>query len=226
MHLLGLQRLTLLDYPGRLACTVFTGGCNLRCPFCHNASLVLNSGERISEEEFFDFLESRRARLDGVCVSGGEPTLQADLVDFISKIKSLGFLVKLDTNGTRPEVIKALLAEGLLDYIAMDIKNSKARYAETVGIPSFDIAVIEKSVELIRKSGIPHEFRTTVALELHTADDIRAIGEWLVGAERYYLQKYRDEGDILTPGLTPPTSEEMEILLAAAREFSPSAEVR
>ena len=226
MRLLGLQRLTLLDYPERVACTVFTGGCNLRCPFCHNASLVLGEGDMIGEDEFFAFLSSRVGRLDGVCISGGEPTLQSDIADFASKIKSLGFLVKLDTNGTVPEVISALIADGLVDYIAMDVKNSPARYAETVGIEGYDLTRVKESVEIIKKSGIPHEFRTTVTHELHTAEDIRAIGEWLTGEDRYYLQRYRDEGDILVGGLTPPTSEEMSELLSAAREFIPTAEAR
>jgi len=226
MRLIGLQRLTLLDYPERVACTVFAGGCNLRCPFCHNASLVRGEGDIISEEEFFAFLASRVGRLDGVCISGGEPTLQSDLSDFASKIKALGFLVKLDTNGTRPEVISALIADGLLDYVAMDIKNSPAKYAATVGIENYDFTAIKESVEIIRKSGIPHEFRTTVTRELHTPEDMRAIGEWLAGEERYYLQRYRDEGDILARGLTPPTSDEMNELLSAAREFIPTAEAR
>lgn len=226
MRLLGLQRLTLLDYPERVACTVFTGGCNLRCPFCHNASLVLNTDEEISEGEFFAFLESRVGRLDGVCISGGEPTLQADIFDFARKIKALGFLVKLDTNGTRPEVISALLAEGLLDYIAMDIKNSPAKYAETAGVSAIDLSQILKSIKIISGSGIRHEFRTTVTQELHSEADIREICKILHRDAKYYLQSYRDEGEILKKGLSTPTEEHISALLRAAREFLPFAEKR
>lgn len=226
MRLLGLQRLTLLDYPERVACTVFTGGCNLRCPFCHNASLVLNTDEEISEGEFFAFLESRVGRLDGVCISGGEPTLQADIFDFARKIKALGFLVKLDTNGTRPEVISALLAEGLLDYIAMDIKNSPAKYAETAGVSAIDLSQILKSIKIISGSGISHEFRTTVTQELHSEADIREICKILHRDAKYYLQSYRDEGEILKKGLSTPTEEHISALLHAAREFLPFAEKR
>lgn len=226
MRLSGLQRLTLLDYPGHLACTVFTGGCNLRCPFCHNASLVLSMGKEISEGEFFDFLESRVSRLDGVCISGGEPTLQADIFDFARKIKALGFLVKLDTNGTRPEVISALIREGLLDYIAMDIKNSPAKYAETAGVEAIDHSQILKSIKIISESGISHEFRTTVTQELHSEADIREICKILHRDAKYYLQSYRDEGEILKKGLSTPTEEHISALLRTAREFLPFAEKR
>lgn len=226
MRILGLQRLTLLDYPGRLACTVFLGGCNMRCPFCHNGDIVLGSGDEISEQEFFAFLASRIGRLEGVCISGGEPTIQSDLPELLTKIKSMGFLVKLDTNGTRPEVIRELIARGLVDYIAMDVKNAPEKYAKTAGLSSFNFSAVAESIKIISLSGLDHEFRTTVTAELHTAEDIRAIAEWLSGAEKYYLQRYRDEGDILARGLTAPTAEEMERLLAAAREFVPTAEAR
>ena len=227
MRLFGLQKLTLLDYPERIACTVFTGGCNLRCPFCHNGSLALGDEKNeISEEEFFSFLESRVGRLDGVCISGGEPTLQPDLVDFARKIKSLGFLVKLDTNGTRPEVISALLSEGILDYIAMDIKNSPAKYAETAGVKSIDLEAIKRSIKIISESGVKHEFRTTVTGELHSEDDVREICKILHQDSKYYLQAYRDEGEILKKGLSTPTEEHILALLRAAREFLPLAEKR
>ena len=226
MRLLGLQRLTLLDFPGKIACTVFTGGCNLRCPFCHNASLVHSAGEEISEEDFFNFLDSRASRLEGVCVSGGEPTLWQDLPEFLAKIKEKGFLVKLDTNGTRPEMIARLITSGLVDYIAMDIKNSLRKYAVTVGAAEFDASVIMRSIEIIENSAIPHEFRTTVTAELHTPDDIRSICANLHRGAKYYIQAYRDEGDILEKGHTTPTKEALEALLLAAREFVPGAEVR
>lgn len=227
MRLFGLQKLTLLDYPERIACTVFTGGCNLRCPFCHNGSLALgDSKDEISEEEFFSFLESRAGRLDGVCISGGEPTLQPDLADFVRKIKALGFSVKLDTNGTRPEVISSLICEGLLDYIAMDIKNSPTKYAETAGVKAFDYSPIAESIKIISESGVAHEFRTTVTAELHDAKDIREICKNLHQDAKYYLQAYRDEGEILEKGLSTPTEEQISALLLAAREFLPYAEKR
>ena len=227
MRLFGLQKLTLLDYPERIACTVFTGGCNLRCPFCHNGSLALgDSKDEISEEEFFSFLESRVGRLDGVCISGGEPTLQPDLADFARKIKALGFSVKLDTNGTRPDVISSLIREGLLDYIAMDIKNSPAKYAETAGVKAFDYSPIAESIKIISESGVAHEFRTTVTQELHDAEDIREICKNLHRDAKYYLQSYRDEGKILEKGLSTPTEEQILALLLAAREFLPYAEKR
>ena len=226
MRLLGLQRLTLLDFPGRIACTVFTGGCNLRCPFCHNSSLVHSVGEEIKEEDFFAFLDSRRGRLEGVCVSGGEPTLHQNLPEFLAKIKEKGFLVKLDTNGTRPEMIANLISAGLVDYIAMDIKNSPEKYAKTVGLSEFETADVARSIEIIEGSALPHEFRTTVTAELHTPEDIRAICANLHQNAKYYIQAYRDEGDILQKGHTTPTKEALEALLAAAREFLPSAEIR
>ena len=226
MRLLGLQKLTLLDYPERLACTVFTGGCNLRCPFCHNASLVLGVGEEISEADFFSFLESRIGRIDGVCISGGEPTLQPDLIDFVRKIKAMGFLVKLDTNGTRPDVILTLISEGLLDYIAMDIKNSPSKYPLTAGVENLDFSRISESIKIISESGINHEFRTTVTEELHSEDDISEICQILHQDAKYYLQAYRDEGEILKKGLSSPTEEHISALLRTARKFLPLAEKR
>ena len=226
MHLLGLQRLTLLDYPGQIACTVFTGGCNLRCPFCHNSSLVYSEGEVIPTEDFFAFLDSRVGRLEGVCVSGGEPTLWQDLPEFLKKIKEKGFLVKLDTNGTKPEVIEGLISSGLVDYIAMDIKNSPEKYALTVGDLDFDYTSVMHSIEIIENSSVPHEFRTTVTAELHSPEDIRRICANLHRDTKYYIQAYRDEGDILKKGHTAPTKDELEALLLAAREFLPGAEIR
>lgn len=228
MVIKGLQKLTLLDFPDRVACTVFLGGCNLRCPFCHNASLVLPGRDNatVSEDEFFGHLEARRGRITGVCVSGGEPTLQSGLVDFISKIKAMGFAVKLDTNGTRPGVLVELLSAGLLDYVAMDIKNSRESYGVTVGIADFDITPIEESLRLLRESGIDYELRTTLARELHSTDDIRSIGEWLRGEKKYYLQTFIDSGDIIGSDLSAYSREESEALLALLREYIPAAELR
>lgn len=225
MKIKGLQKLTLLDYPEKIACTVFLGGCNFRCPFCHNASLVLpeRESEGISEAEFFAFLESRVGRLGGVCVSGGEPTLHPSLPEFIGKIKALGFSVKLDTNGYRPDALRALISEGLVDYVAMDIKSSLEGYGSCVGIPELNTEPIRESAALLMEGGVDFEFRTTVVRELHAEEDIRAIGEWLAGGERFYLQSFRDSGDIITAGLSPYSDEEMERLAKILQEKIPLA---
>ena len=203
MQIHGLQKLTLLDFPGHIACTVFTGGCNFRCPFCHNGGLVLapEKAPLIPEEEFFTFLESRKGRLEGVAITGGEPTVQADLPAFIRRVKDMGFAVKLDSNGQNPAMLSELLREGVIDYIAMDIKNSRARYGETIGIPGFSTVNVEKSVALIMGSGIPYEFRTTLCKELHDDTSVREIGEWIRGCRAYFLQSYRDSEEILMPGV-------------------------
>ena len=226
----GLQKLTLLDYPGKIACTVFFGSCNFRCPFCHNASLVLSEklkcGEAIPEETFFSFLEKRRARLTGVCVSGGEPTLDPALPSFLLRIKEMGFSVKLDTNGYRPSVLKEVADLGLVDYVAMDIKNSKESYAKTVGLPSIDISKIEESCDFLMKGKIDFEFRTTLSRELHTEDDILSIGKWLAGEEKYFLQTFEDSGDIISSGLSSYTSSETEYLLKLLKPYVPNAQIR
>jgi len=230
MLLKGLQKLTLLDFPDKMACTVFTGGCNFLCPFCHNASLVI--GERIKEtppileEEFFDFLKKRRGILEGVCISGGEPTLQHDLKDFIKRIKELGYLIKLDTNGYRPEVLKSLIDEGLIDYVAMDIKASKDSYGIAVGIENFDISPIEKSVEILRGESITFEFRTTLLKGLHTEEDIKKIGEWLKGTERYFLQNFKDSGDLISDKFVGYDEKQTLSLLNTLREYIPNAQIR
>lgn len=228
MKIKGLQKLTLLDFPERIACTVFLGGCNFRCPFCHNASVVLpgRECENISESDFFEFLESRKTRLGGVCVSGGEPTLSPELPIFLSKIKKMGFAVKLDTNGYRPDVLKNLIDAGLVDYVAMDIKNSKGKYGVTVGIEKFDPSPILESTSILMKAEIPFEFRTTVTRELHTPDDIRMMGEWLSGEEKFYLQTFEDSGDLIGSGYSAYGREEMENLLKILKEYVPNAAIR
>lgn len=205
MQIAGFQKLTLLDYPGKVACTVFTPGCNYRCPFCHNAGLVLPQRERqiIGEDEVLEYLVKRAGLLDGVCLTGGEPMLQKDLPDFIRRIKALGYCVKLDTNGSDPAQLEQLLDENLLDYAAMDIKNSLARYHETAGVPRVDLSGVIQSAELLMQGKIPFEFRTTIVKEFHTPEDIEAIGKWLQGAPKYYLQNFVDSGDLIRPGLHP-----------------------
>lgn len=211
MLIKGLQKTTLLDYPGMVACTIFTGGCNFRCPFCHNASLVVDKGNlipidsqrsnRYTEEEIFAFLGKRQGILDGVCITGGEPMIQKDLEQFIGKVKDLGFLVKLDTNGSDPERLEKMIEKKMIDYVAMDIKNCKEDYGKTIGIENFNTANIEKSVEILMRGHVPYEFRTTVVKEYHNEEQIRKIGKWIKGADQYYLQQFVDSGDLIGAGL-------------------------
>ena len=227
MNIKGLQKTTLLDFPEKLACTVFTGGCNFRCPFCHNASLVLRAGEveGISEEEFFSYISKRSGMLDGVCITGGEPLLNPDIADFIRKIRAFGLLVKLDTNGSLPDRLKALLDEGLLDYVAMDIKNSSERYALTAGVDKFP-EEIEKSIDLIIQGAPDYEFRTTVVRELHTTQDIVSIAERISGAKKYFLQTYVDSGDLINDGFSAYSASEMLEILDSARRVLPITALR
>lgn len=227
MIIKGLQKTTLLDYPDRIACTIFLGGCNLRCPYCHNATLVYGNSEDISEETLFTFLRSRVGRLEGVCISGGEPTLHSDLPQLIAGIKELGFLVKLDTNGTNPEMLAELIGGGLVDYVAMDIKNSPEKYSVTTGVDcSALLDRIKSSARLLMEGGVEYEFRTTVTVEHHTLSDMAMIGEWLAGAKRYYLQSYREEGEQIVGGFTTPDRQMMSRLLTEIKGFIPSAEIR
>lgn len=202
MQIHGLLKTTLLDYPGHVASTLFTGGCNFRCPFCHNGELVLHpqTAPAIPEEEFFSHLKRRQGILDGVCISGGEPTLAPDLEAFIREIRALGFSVKLDTNGYRPEVLIRLCEQGLLDYVAMDIKHTPEKYNSICGIDKFDISMIETSAEFLMQGMVPYEFRTTLVRELHQKEDILQIGTWLKGARAYYLQAYRDSDTVISKG--------------------------
>ena len=229
MLIKGLQKLTLLDFPDKMACTVFTFGCNFRCPFCHNASLVLSdraTEDSISEEDLFAFLQKRRGILEGVCVTGGEPTLMPDLLPFLQRIKALGYAVKLDTNGSRPEVLKAAVEAGIVDYVAMDIKNSLARYGETVGVACFDTSPIEASAAYLMEGRVPFEFRTTLVAGLHTAADMEAIGEWLRGEEAFFLQGFVDSGDLIGEGLGALPASETASLLAVLRRYVPNAQIR
>ncbi len=229
MLIKGLQKLTLLDFPDRMACTVFTFGCNFRCPFCHNASLVLSDRADesvITDGEFFSFLSKRRGILEGVCITGGEPTLHPDLPDFIRRIKALGYAVKLDTNGYRPAVLKALVADGLLDYVAMDIKNSLPRYADTVGVHPFDPAPIAESAAFLMERRVPFEFRTTLVKGLHTPESVEDMGAWLAGGERFFLQTFEDSGDLLSDGLTGLDRAETEALLKVLCKYVPNAQIR
>ncbi len=229
MLIKGLQKLTLLDFPEKIACTVFTGGCNFRCPFCHNASLVLPEcmdGTHISEEDFFRFLSGRRGILEGVCITGGEPTLMPDLPAFMARIKELGFAVKLDTNGSRPAVLRAAVEAGVVDYVAMDIKNSLPRYGETVGLADFDTAAVEESLDYLLEGRVPYEFRTTLVSGLHTPADMESLARRIAGAAHYYLQIFKDSGNLVGTCLGAPTAATAAALLTVARQYVPNAQIR
>ncbi|MBP5303768.1 MAG: anaerobic ribonucleoside-triphosphate reductase activating protein [Clostridia bacterium] len=228
MHLGGCQKLTLLDFPGHTACTVFTDGCNLRCPFCHNASLVdsQNAKPSLTEEEFFEFLDKRHGLLDGVAITGGEPLLQKDIIPFIQKIRERGFEVKLDTNGTIPSVLKQILDAHLVQYVAMDIKNCKEKYGITAGVPHLDLNKIEESIALLTNSLIPFEFRTTVVKELHTEKDLLDIVKWLPPNVPYFLQNFVDSGDILEENMSGYENDQMRAFLTAIKPLNPRAELR
>lgn len=228
MDIAGLQKTTLLDFPGQVACTVFLAECNLRCPFCHNASLVLPQRQVspvMSLEELLSFLKTRRGKLDGVCITGGEPTLHRDLPELLREIKTLGFLLKLDTNGTRPDVLKSLMTAGLLDYVAMDIKNSPSRYRETCGGVEV-LPQVQESAKLLMTGAVAYEFRTTVYHPGHTPDALREIGQWLQGAKQYHLQHFVDSGDLIGQQMRPLTDEEMEALRSAVLPYIPNTAIR
>lgn len=225
MKINGLLKLTLLDFPGHTACTVFFGGCNFRCPFCHNATLVRGEGENITEEEFFKFLSKRQGLLDGVCITGGEPLLQRDIADFMRKIKEMGFEVKLDTNGSFPEKLKELCSAGLVDYVAMDIKSSLEGYSRAAGV-SVNTEKIRESVDFLVGGTVDYEFRTTVAKGAVLPSDMEGIGELISGAKRYFLQGFVDSGDILGEGCGAYTQEEMSDMLATVKKYVPVAELR
>ena len=227
MKISGFQKLTLLDFPEKVACIVFTAGCNFRCPFCHNASLVLGGAEEVHpEEEILSYLEKRRGLLDGVCITGGEPLLQSDIKDFIKKIKELGYAVKLDTNGCYPEKLKAIVNEGLIDYVAMDVKNCLSDYGKTVGIKDFDTAPVKESVDFLINGKVDFEFRTTVVKELHTIEGIKALAREIKGAPRYFLQSFVDSGDLIGENLSGYDREILEEMAAVAKETLDIVEIR
>lgn len=221
MKISGFQKLTLLDYPEHMAATVFTPGCNFCCPFCHNAGLVtdLSNAESFDEDEVLSYLKKRKGVLDGVCITGGEPLLQADIADFLKKVKDIGLSVKLDTNGSNPEKLRKLVEAGLVDYVAMDIKNSKEKYSETVDVSDFDISPIEESVAYLLSGVCDYEFRTTVTDELHTEADIEAAAKWIAGAKRYFLQCFVDSGNIIGKNLSAPSAKKLENMRNLASEY-------
>lgn len=226
MNIKGFQKSSFIDYPDKIAGVVFTGGCNFRCPYCHNKELVYNLGENIDEREILDELQRRKKYLDGVCITGGEPTLQSGLSDFIVKLKNLGYLVKLDTNGTSPERLKLLIGEGLLDYIAMDIKAPLQNY-RIVTVEKVDMEKVKESIEIIKHSGVDYEFRTTICKELLSTGDILKIAKSLKGSMKYTLQNYRESGNILSgKAYTPYKREELELLVEEIRNYFDKFHIR
>ena len=227
MKIHGLQKMTLLDYPGKVACTVFFGGCDLRCPFCHNSELLdVNAPALMEDAELLRFLESRRGLLEGVCLTGGEPLMRPELPDLCRKIKELGYPVKLDTNGLRPAALKKLIQEKLIDYVAMDIKNSPDLYAQTGGREALNLEPLYESIRLLKEEKVDYEFRTTVVAQLHKRESFPAIGQMIQGAKRYYLQRFTDRDSVLFSGLTAPSPEEMKDYLALVAPYVREAALR
>ena len=227
MKIYGLQKMTLLDFPGRVACTVFLGGCDYRCPYCHNYELADGSAPVLmQEDELFAFLDKRKGLLDGVAITGGEPCLRPDLPDLLRGIRERGFMTKLDTNGGHPRMLAQILEEGLADYVAMDIKNSPAKYAVTAGLRALDLAPVRESVSLLMGSGIDFEFRTTVVKEFHAAEDFEEIGRWIEGAPRYFLQPFTDRDTVPFGNLHAPSEEELSQYLQIVKAYVPGAQIR
>lgn len=228
MVIQGLQKLTLLDYPGKVACTIFTAGCNFRCPFCHNASLVIDTYKNmtIPEEDIWSFLKKRKGILDGVCVTGGEPLIQHGIETFLERIKEMGYAVKLDTNGSFPDKLRRIVDAGLVDYVAMDLKNSPQNYGRTIGIEEYNLANVRKSVEFLLEGRVDYEFRTTVVLEYHQRSDFEVMASWIAGADRYYLQQFQDSENLIRPGLHAYNENIMRQALDIVKKMVPSAELR
>ena len=224
----GFQKLTLLDFPGKVACVVFTAGCNFRCPFCHNGDLVTGEGEpqELSKQEIFDFLKKRQGVLDGVVITGGEPLLHADLPEFIQEVRALGYAVKLDTNGYLPDRLQAVVASGLVDMVAMDVKNAPEKYAETTGLASVDVERIKESIAFLLSADIDVEFRTTVVKELHSPQDIVGAARMIQGAKKYFLQNFRPSETVICDGLSAFSSQELQGFLQKVREIVPNAQIR
>ena len=230
MFIAGMQKLTLLDFPGVVACTLFTAGCNFRCPWCHNAGLVLpeEASDRLLESgEVLSFLEKRKGVLDGVCVTGGEPLLHAELPDFLKRVKDLGYRVKLDTNGSFPERLEALVREKLADRVAMDIKNGPSRYAETVGLRNLDLSAVTASKDFLLSDAVDYEFRTTVVRGLHTAESLLEAADWIRGARQWFLRQFKDSGNLIHgEGLSAFSEDEMRRLLETVQQTNPAAQLR
>ena len=225
----GLQKLTLLDYPGVMACTVFTNGCNFRCPFCHNASIVTGkeSDMPLDSSELLNFLAGRKKILDGICITGGEPLLHSEIPEIISEIKKLGYKIKLDTNGSQPERLRSILDAGTVDYVAMDIKHCREKYAIASGSDSAVIPV-SQSVEILKNAPVDFEFRTTVVSRLHSPDDMESVAKWIAGVKHYYLQNFADSGDILQKdhSFSPVPQDVLNTMLERVKIYVPGVAIR
>ena len=228
MNIQGLQKLTLLDFPGKMACTVFTGGCNLRCPFCHNASIAVRPSKdgEYTAEQILDFLKKRQGILDGVAITGGEPLMQKDIEEFIRSIRELGYSVKLDTNGTYPEKLKSLVSQGLVDYVAMDVKASPEGYPPAVGIGGYDISKVKESIDFLLEGNVDYEFRTTIVREFHSVFDMDSLGNFIKGAKRHFLQAFKDSGDLIGVGLSVVPKKEMEDMKNILLRYVENCEIR
>ena len=216
MKIVGIQKLTLLDYPGRVACTVFLNGCNFRCPYCHNAELLGDGDEVMTVAGLLAFLRKRQGILEGVCITGGEPTLHPELPALLGEVQALGYAVKLDTNGYRPAILEAVLNQGLVDYVAMDLKNGPESYAETVGLAQVELAKIRQSIRLLMDSPVDFELRTTVANPLHSGETITSMANWLLETTngkpipRLFVQPFVDRDTVPVGGFSAPTGAELE----------------
>lgn len=232
MKIVGLQKLTLLDYPGQVACTVFLGGCNFRCPFCHNGQLLEDAPAIMSTDELLTFLKGRKGILDGVCITGGEPTLNKELPELLRRMKGLGYLIKLDTNGYRPDVLKSVVGEGLVDYVAMDAKNGPDRYGETVGISDLRLERLEESISFLMTGVVDYELRTTVVQPLHDERSMEDLAKWLLQLssghkiKRLYIQPFVDRETVLMAGLTTPNDEKLEKFAEILRQCAEKVELR
>ncbi|MBQ8882620.1 MAG: anaerobic ribonucleoside-triphosphate reductase activating protein [Clostridia bacterium] len=227
MKILGFQKLTMLDYPGKMACLIFTAGCNFRCPFCHNAPLVTEiDGAEYTQDEIMAYLKKRKGILEGVCITGGEPLLNKDIKELIYNIKNIGYPVKIDTNGSYPEVLENLIDEGLVDYVAMDIKSSPENYAKVAGVDNLDFSAIDRSVKLLLQNRVEYEFRTTVCDPLHTENDFISIAKWIKGAEKYFLQAFVDSGHLIGSGNKAFPKTEMERFVSLVAPFVKKVEIR
>ncbi len=228
MKIPGFQKMTLLDYPGKVACTIFTGGCNFRCPFCHNALLVTKTEgvEEHKAEDILSFLKKRQGILDGVCITGGEPLLNKEIFDFAKSIKDMGYSIKLDTNGSFPDALQEMIDRKLCDYVAMDIKNCKEKYALTAGVQQLDIDKIDKSVQILLQNVVDYEFRTTIVKELHDLEDMTKIGQWICGNSRYFLQNFEDSGNLIASGYSAHTPEMLETMKKELLAFLPKVQIR
>lgn len=228
IKLFGLQKLTLLDYPGTMACTVFTGGCNFRCPFCHNGDLVFlpENTPQIKQQDMESFLKKRSSILEGVCITGGEPLLNDGLEDFLRLIKTYGYKIKLDTNGSNPDKLKHLVEENLIDFVAMDIKNAPSHYAQTIGLTTYDITPIEQSIAYLKSKAVPYEFRTTIVKEFHDQKTMQELAQWIAGDSSYYLQNFEDSERVIQKGLHSVSEAVMQEFLTIAKKYVPNSHSR